>query len=79
MKTKAQILAQWVIGITIAYPILFFLVCFFKESIPDSAISVLMNFCIYLMIPVLIINWIFSIWSLKLEKKILDTGHYSLQ
>ncbi|MDR6465004.1 ABC-type enterochelin transport system permease subunit [Chryseobacterium sediminis] len=73
---KARILAQWVIGITIVYPIFIVLVCFFQESIPDAVTSVLVNFCIYLMIPVLIIDWIFSVWSLKLEKK--NIGYWAL-
>lgn len=73
---KARILAQWVIGITIAYPIFIVLVYFFQESIPDAVTSVLVNFCIYLMIPVFIIDWIFSVWSLKLEKK--NIGYWAL-
>ena len=69
MKSKAQILAQWVIGILLAYPVLIIFIYLFHEYITDSVMSVLVNFCIYILIPMLIVNWILAVWSLKLERK----------
>ncbi len=68
MKTKAQILAEWVIGITIAYPVLILLIYFLRDFIAEP----ILVFSVYLIIPILIINWILSIWSLKLERKMIE-------
>lgn len=62
-------MAQKVIGITIAYPILLILIGLFGSLIESEIMGYITFFCFYLIIPILIINWILSIWSLRLEKK----------
>ncbi|KIC64339.1 hypothetical protein [Chryseobacterium taiwanense] len=69
MKTKAERMAQKVIGITIAYPILFILICLLGSLIGSEIMGYAAVFCFYLIIPILVINWILSVWSLRLEKK----------
>ncbi|REC60709.1 hypothetical protein DRF65_19915 [Chryseobacterium pennae] len=71
MKTKAQILAEWVIGITVAYPVLILITYFLFDNIKESVTSILVGFCLYSAMPLLIINWVLSIWSLKLKKKMV--------
>lgn len=68
METKAEKFAQWVIGITIAYPVLIFLICFFNDPIRNNIMDSITVFCFYLIMPIVVVNWILSVWSLKIKK-----------
>ncbi len=68
MITKAERLAKWAIIINIAHPVLLILLYFLNGFFSENVTGTIFIFCIYLIIPVLLINWILSIWSLILQR-----------
>lgn len=68
MKTKAEILGKWVIGISIIYPVLMILLFCLYDFIGDPAASFLFDLLVYLAVPVIIVDWLLTAWSLTLYK-----------
>lgn len=68
MKTKAEKMAGWVIWISILHPVMIILLFLSGDMINYSVGSILLDALVYLVIPIFIIIWILSIWSLRVSK-----------
>lgn len=69
LETNAKKLAQWVIGITILYPVSLVFVIFLTNPLSHFTIQKLINIYFYFSIPIFVIDWILTICSLKIERK----------
>jgi len=71
LKSKSELSAKWVIGLTLCYPILLIFL-FLSDSIDTNyAYQVFVDICIYISIPLFFLDWFLIIRSLRFEKTTL--------